>query len=128
MMTDKFEGSSMKSLEEAIRNAILQATIAVGGIDRFQIVYLGGRLREGKVNDFEVRVKVGQTRWTRLIPEKDIDDLESDLGDAEGRLDDLENGLGELEAGLGQLREQYERHFHQVQTDGYPTTAFPLDG
>jgi flavin-binding protein dodecin len=125
-MTEKFEGSSMKSLEEAIRNAILQASVAMRGIDRFQIIYLGGTFREGKVN-FELRVKVGQTRRARLIPEKDFDDLESNLGDVEGRLDELENGFEELKADLEQLREQHEQHFHQVQTDGYPMTSFPLD-
>jgi flavin-binding protein dodecin len=126
VIRDKFEGDSVKSLEEAIRDAVLQATIAVGGIDHFRIFYLGADVDKSNVKNFKVRVEPVDTRLTKLIPEKDIDDLESGLVDSYERLDELESRLEDLEDRLQQLREQYVRHCHQVQSNGYPMTTFPL--
>ena len=52
-------GVSENSIEDAIRNAVARAARTIKGLDWFQVTEVRGLLREGKVNQFQVTMKVG---------------------------------------------------------------------
>ncbi len=52
-------GSSPKGTDEAIRNAIAEASKTLRQLDWFEVVETRGHLVDGKVGHFQVRLKVG---------------------------------------------------------------------
>jgi flavin-binding protein dodecin len=54
-------GSSTKSSDEAIRNAIAQASKTVRNIHWFQVVETRGHVADGKVAHWQVTLKLGFT-------------------------------------------------------------------
>ncbi len=52
-------GTSTKSIDEAIQNAIAKASESVKEISWFETTEIRGRVADGKVDEFQVTVKVG---------------------------------------------------------------------
>ena len=52
-------GVSETSVQDAIRNAIARASQSLKGIDWFEMTEVRGLVKEGKVSQFQVKVKVG---------------------------------------------------------------------
>ncbi len=52
-------GSSAKSSDEAINNAIERANKTLRNMDWFEVVETRGHLQDGKVAHFQVKIKVG---------------------------------------------------------------------
>jgi hypothetical protein len=52
-------GVSATSIEEAIQNAIARANQTLRNLDWFEVVEARGLIQEGKVNQFQVKLKVG---------------------------------------------------------------------
>jgi len=52
-------GVSATSIEEAIQNAISRANQTLKNLDWFEVVEARGLIQEGKVNQFQVKLKVG---------------------------------------------------------------------
>ncbi len=52
-------GSSPKGTDEAIRNAIAEASKTLRHLDWFEVVETRGHLIDGKIGHFQVRLKVG---------------------------------------------------------------------
>jgi flavin-binding protein dodecin len=52
-------GVSAGSIEEAIQNAISRANQTLKNLDWFEVVEARGLIQEGKVNQFQVKLKVG---------------------------------------------------------------------
>ncbi len=52
-------GSSPSGTDEAIRNAIAEASKTLRQLDWFEVVETRGHLVDGKVGHFQVRLKVG---------------------------------------------------------------------
>jgi flavin-binding protein dodecin len=54
-------GSSTKSADEAVRNAIAQAAKTVRNLQWFQVVETRGHIVDGKIGHWQVTLKVGFT-------------------------------------------------------------------
>jgi hypothetical protein len=52
-------GVSSNSIEEAVQNAIARANQTLKNLDWFEIVETRGLIQEGKINQFQVKLKVG---------------------------------------------------------------------
>lgn len=52
-------GVSENSIEEAIQNAVARANQTLKNLDWFEVVEARGVIQEGKVNQFQVKIKVG---------------------------------------------------------------------
>ena len=52
-------GVSENSIQEAIRNAVTRASQSLKGIDWFEMTEVRGLVLDGKVSQFQVKVKVG---------------------------------------------------------------------
>ena len=52
-------GVSENSIEEAIQNAVARANHTLNNLDWFEVVEARGVIQEGKVNQFQVKIKVG---------------------------------------------------------------------
>lgn len=52
-------GVSSTSIEEAIQNAIARANQTLKNLDWFEVVETRGLIQEGKINQFQVKLKVG---------------------------------------------------------------------
>jgi flavin-binding protein dodecin len=52
-------GVSTTSIEDAVQNAIARANQTLKNLDWFEIVETRGLIQEGKVNQFQVKIKVG---------------------------------------------------------------------
>jgi dodecin len=52
-------GVSEESIQQAIRNAITRASESLKGLDWFEMTEVRGLVKDGKVNQFQVTVKVG---------------------------------------------------------------------
>ena len=52
-------GVSEESIQQAIRNAITRASESLKGLDWFEMTEVRGLVKDGKVNQFQVKVKVG---------------------------------------------------------------------
>jgi flavin-binding protein dodecin len=52
-------GTSPDSIEDAIRNAIARASKTVRNLDWFQVVETRGHLVNGKIEHFQVTLKLG---------------------------------------------------------------------
>ena len=54
-------GSSTKSIEEAVENALARAAKTIRNMRWFEVVETRGHIEENKVNHWQVTVKVGFT-------------------------------------------------------------------
>jgi len=61
-------GVSEESIQQAIRNAVTRASESLKGLDWFEMTEVRGLVKDGKVNQFQVKVKVG----FRIMSEKEI--------------------------------------------------------
>lgn len=52
-------GVSENSIEEAIQNAVARANQTLKNLDWFEVVEARGVIQDGKVNQFQVKIKVG---------------------------------------------------------------------
>lgn len=52
-------GVSDSSIEEAIQNAISRANQTLKNLDWFEVVEARGMIQDGRVNRFQVKLKVG---------------------------------------------------------------------
>ena len=52
-------GVSEESIQQAIRNAVTRASQSLKGLDWFEMTGVQGLVKDGKVNQFQVSVKVG---------------------------------------------------------------------
>ncbi len=52
-------GVSESSIEEAIQNAIARANQTLKNLDWFEVIEVRGMIQDGKVNEFQVKIKVG---------------------------------------------------------------------
>jgi dodecin len=52
-------GVSEDSIQQAIRNAVARASQSLKGLDWFEMTEVRGLVKEGKVSEFQVKVKVG---------------------------------------------------------------------
>jgi len=52
-------GVSSNSLEEAVQNAIARANQTLKNLDWFEITETRGLIQDGKINQFQVKLKVG---------------------------------------------------------------------
>jgi flavin-binding protein dodecin len=63
-------GVSEESIQQAIRNAITRASESLKGLDWFEMTEVRGLVKDGKVNQFQVKVKVG----FRIMSEGEVRD------------------------------------------------------
>jgi hypothetical protein len=61
-------GVSENSSDEAIRNALARASQSLKGLDWFEVTEVRGVIQEGKVSQFQVKLKVG----FRIMTEEEI--------------------------------------------------------
>ncbi len=54
-------GSSTESIEKAVENAIAKASDSVHNLRWFEVVETRGHLEDGKVNHWQVTIKIGFT-------------------------------------------------------------------
>ncbi|WP_442505274.1 dodecin [Novipirellula sp. SH528] len=54
-------GTSTVSMEDAVNNAVAQASGSVRGLSWFEVVETRGTIAEGKVSHWQVTVKIGFT-------------------------------------------------------------------
>jgi hypothetical protein len=52
-------GVSSNSIEEAVQNAIARANQTLKNLDWFEVVEARGLIQEGKISQFQVKIKVG---------------------------------------------------------------------
>jgi len=52
-------GSSKKSIEDAIENAIARASSTLNNLDWFEVTETRGHIVDGKVSHYQVTLKVG---------------------------------------------------------------------
>lgn len=52
-------GVSPNSIEEAVQNAIARANQTLKNLDWFEIIESRGLIQEGKISQFQVKIKVG---------------------------------------------------------------------
>lgn len=52
-------GVSGNSIEEGVQNAVARANQTLKNLDWFEIVQVRGLIQDGKVNQFQVKLKVG---------------------------------------------------------------------
>ena len=61
-------GVSEESIQQAIRNAITRASASLKGLDWFEMTEVRGLVKNGKVDQFQVKVKVG----FRILSEQEM--------------------------------------------------------
>lgn len=61
-------GVSEESIQQAIRNAVTRASESLKGLDWFEMIGVRGLVKDGKVSQFQVTVKVG----FRILSEAEI--------------------------------------------------------
>ncbi|NOQ93452.1 MAG: hypothetical protein GQ547_02320 [Methylophaga sp.] len=54
-------GSSSKGIQEAIENAVLKASETTDNMRWFEVIETRGHINEGKVEHWQVTIKVGYT-------------------------------------------------------------------
>jgi flavin-binding protein dodecin len=57
--TTEIVGTSPVSFAEAVRSAVAEAAKTVRHLDWFEVVEESGRIKDGKVEEFQVTVKIG---------------------------------------------------------------------
>jgi len=61
-------GVSGDSIQQAIRNAVTRASESLKGLDWFEMTEVRGLVKDGKVDQFQVKVKVG----FRILSEQEM--------------------------------------------------------
>ena len=61
-------GVSKESIQQAVRNAVARASKSLKGLDWFEMTEVRGLVKEGKVSEFQVKVKVG----FRILSDKEM--------------------------------------------------------
>lgn len=61
-------GTSEKTMEDAINAAIERASLTLKGLDWFEVTEARGLIQDGKVSQYQVKMKVG----FRLMKETDL--------------------------------------------------------
>jgi flavin-binding protein dodecin len=61
-------GTSEHTMEDAIRHAIERASQTLKGLDWFEVTEVRGLIHDGKVSQYQVKMKVG----FRLMQESDL--------------------------------------------------------
>jgi flavin-binding protein dodecin len=61
-------GVSDNSVQDAVRNAITRASQTLKGLDWFEVTEIRGLVKDGKVSQFQVKLKIG----FRLLSEDEI--------------------------------------------------------
>ena len=61
-------GVSEDSVQQAIRNAIARASQSLKGLDWFEMIGVRGLVKDGKVSQFQVTLKVG----FRILTEEEM--------------------------------------------------------
>lgn len=62
-------GTSERSTEDAIQNALAQASQTLKGLAWFEVKEMRGLIEDGKVNQFQVTLKVG----FRILSERELE-------------------------------------------------------
>jgi dodecin len=57
--TTEIVGTSPVSFAEAVKSAVAEAAKTVRHMDWFEVVEENGRIKDGKVEEFQVTIKVG---------------------------------------------------------------------
>ena len=52
-------GVSEESVDQAVRNAVTRANQTLKGLDWFEVTQIRGLIKKGKVDHFQVTVKIG---------------------------------------------------------------------
>lgn len=52
-------GSSDKSIEDAIQNAVNTASVTLRNLDWFEVIEIRGHIENGKVGHYQVAMKLG---------------------------------------------------------------------
>lgn len=52
-------GTSEKSIQQAVRNAIKRASVSLKGLSWFEVTDIRGQIADGDVSQFQVTLKVG---------------------------------------------------------------------
>ncbi len=52
-------GTSTQGVDDAVRNGIAKASQTLRNLDWFEVKEIRGHLEEGKIADWQVRIKVG---------------------------------------------------------------------
>ncbi len=52
-------GSSAEGLDDAVRTAIARASETLHGLDWFEVTEIRGRIEDGRIDEYQVGVKVG---------------------------------------------------------------------
>lgn len=55
----ELNGTSPNSIEEAIENAIARASETIDELQWFEVTDMRGRLKDGKVDEYQITIKVG---------------------------------------------------------------------
>jgi dodecin len=61
-------GTSENTIEDAIRGAIERASQTLKGLDWFEVTEARGVIRDGKISEYQVKLKVG----FRLMKDEDL--------------------------------------------------------
>ncbi len=61
-------GVSEESVQQAVRNAITRASRSLKGLDWFEVSEIRGTVKDGAVNQFQVKLKVG----FRILSEEEM--------------------------------------------------------
>ena len=61
-------GVSEESVQQAVRNAITRASRSLKGLDWFEVSEIRGTVKDGVVNQFQVKLKVG----FRILSEEEM--------------------------------------------------------
>jgi hypothetical protein len=62
-------GVSENSIADAVRNAVTRAAQTLQGLDWFEVTQVRGLVKDGKVNQFEVTLKIG----FRIMSESEVE-------------------------------------------------------
>jgi flavin-binding protein dodecin len=62
-------GTSERSTEDAIQNALAQASQSLKGLAWFEVKEMRGLIEDGKVNQFQVTLKIG----FRILSESELE-------------------------------------------------------
>ncbi len=52
-------GSSAEGIDDAVRTAIARASETLHGLDWFEVTEIRGRIEDGRIDEYQVGVKVG---------------------------------------------------------------------
>ena len=59
-------GSSEKSIDDAIKTAVAEASKTIRNMDWFEVVQTRGQLKEGRIGHYQVTLKIGFHLETKI--------------------------------------------------------------